>query len=244
MNYLLPERLDRLAREYALGTLAGPARRRFERLMRQAPAAARAVGAWQERLGGLAGAIPPLQPSESLWRSLEQRLFAAPSPRAPQGPLQWLRGLWSVRALGGALAGVLLCAVVLRLQPGLIGMEPLSDVLPQSYVGLLTDAAGVPTVLASSRRHGRVMTVKLLQPVAIPEGSVAQLWALPRDGGAAFPVGVVPGKGSATVALADTSEKLFSNVSKLAVSIEAAPARAGDKPSGDFVLSGHCVKLW
>jgi len=116
--------------------------------------------------------------------------------------------------------------------------------LPQSYVGLLTDSAGMPTVLASSRRHGRQLTVKLLQPVVIPSGSVAQLWALPRDGSAAFPVGVVPGTGSATVALADTSEKLFFNVSRLAVSIEAAPARAGDKPSGDFVLSGPCVKLW
>ena len=238
MNYLLPERLDRLAREYALGTLAGPARRRFERLMRHAPAAARAVGAWQEKLGGLAGAVPPLQPSESVWRGLERRLFA------PRRPLQWLWGLLSARALGGVLAGAFLCAVVLRLQPGLIGMEPQSDVLPQSYVGLLTDAAGVPTVLASSRRHGRVMAVKLLQPVAIPNGSVAQLWALPKDGGAAFPVGVVPGKGSATLALADTSENLFFNVSRLAVSIEAAPARAGDRPTGDFVLSGHCVKLW
>jgi len=49
---------------------------------------------------------------------------------------------------------------------------------------------------------------------------------------------VVPGKGTGTVALADTSEKLFFNVSQLAVSIEAAPAKAGDKPSGDFVLSG------
>ena len=238
MNYLQPERLDRLAREYALGTLAGPARRRFERLMRHAPAAARAVGAWQERLGGLAGAVPPLQPSESVWRGLERRLFA------PRRPLQWLWGLLSARALGGVLAGAFLCAVVLRLQPGLIGMEPLSDVLPQSYVGLLTDAAGVPTVLASSRRHGRVMTVKLLQPVAIPAGSVAQLWALPRDGSAAFPVGVVPGSGSAAVALADTSEKLFFNVSRLAVSFEAAPAKYGDKPSGDFVVSGFCVKLW
>ena len=86
--------------------------------------------------------------------------------------------------------------------------------------------------------------MKLLQPVVIPAGSVAQLWALPKDGSAAFPVGVVPGSGSATVDLADTSEKLFFNVSRLAVSIEAAPAKAGDKPSGDFVLSGHCVKLW
>jgi len=241
MNYLLPERLERLAREYALGTLAGPARRRFERLLRQTPAAMRAVGAWQERLGGLAGAVPPMQPSESVWRRLEERLFASAAPR---GPLQWLWGVLSVRALGGVLAGVLLCAVLLRLQPGLIGLEPQLDALPQSYVGLLTDSAGKPTVLASSKRHGRLMTVKLLQPVDIPAGSVAQLWALPKDGSAAFPVGTVPGSGTASFALADTSEKLFFNVSQLAVSIEAAPAKAGDKPSGAFVLSGHCVKLW
>jgi anti-sigma-K factor RskA len=170
-------------------------------------------------------------------------LFAS-SWAAPRGPLQWLWGLLSVRALGGVLAGAFLCAVLLRLQPGLIGLEPPSDALPQSYVGLLIDAAGKPTVLASSKRQGRVMTVKLLQPVDIPAGSVAQLWALPADGSAAFPVGVVPGSGSASVALADTSEKLFFKVSRLAVSFEAAPAKAGDKPSADFVLSGHCVKLW
>ena len=243
MNYLLPERLDRLAREYALGTLAGPARRRFERLLRQTPAAMRAVGAWQERLGGLAGAVPPMQPSESVWRRLEERLFVS-ARGAPRGPLKWLWYVLSVRALGGVLAGALLCVALLRFQPGLIGMEPQSEVLPQSYVGLLTDAEGKPTVLASSKRHGKLMTVKLLQPVAIPVGSVAQLWALPKDGSAAFPVGVVPGSGTASFALSDTSEKLFFDVSRLAVSIEAAQARAGDKPTGDFVLSGHCVKLW
>src|SRR5437773_243797 len=158
MNYLLPERLELLAREYALGTLAGPARRRFERVLRQAPAAMRAVGAWQERLGGLASAVPPMQPSESVWRMLEERLFVS-ARVAPRGPLQWL-------------------------------------------------------------------------------------WGVPKDGSAALPVGVVPGSGTASFALADTPEKLFCNVSRLAVSIEAAPAKAGDKPSGDFVLSGHCVKLW
>jgi len=233
MNYLVPERLERLAREYALGTLSGAARRRFERFLRRTPAALRAVGAWQERLAGLAGAVPAMQPSESVWKALERRLFA--SSAAPR--------LWGLFT-GGALAGALLCAVLLRLNPGLIGMEPEYEALPASYVGLLSDTEGAPTVLASSRRHGRQLTVKLLQPLAVPPGSVAQLWALPKDGSAAFPVGVVPGTGSATVALADTSEKLFFNVSRLAVSIEAAPARAGDKPSGGFVLSGPCVKLW
>lgn len=241
MNYLQPERLDRLAREYALGTLVGPARKRFERVLQQSPAATLAVGVWQERLAPLAHGVAPLQPRAAVWAALEHRLFAqAPGSR----PVGWLARLFSARSLGGALAGVLLCALVLRIQPGLIGMEQQTDALPQSYVGLLTDASGKASVLASSRRQGRLLTVKLLQPIVVPAGKVAQLWALPKDGSAAFPVGVVPGSGSGTIALSDTSEKLFFNVARLAVSLESAAAQPGATPSAEFVLSGPCVKLW
>lgn len=248
MNYLLPERLDRLAREYVLGTLTGRARRRFERVLQQTPVAMLAVSAWQERFSILAAGVPAMQPRDAVWRGLERRLFepAASAKAAGRGPLQWLRDLLSGRALAGALAGIFLCVVVLRMQPGLIGLEPQSDSLPASYVGLLLDSAGKPTVLASSKRHGRQLTVKLLQPVAVPAGRVAQLWAYPHDG-PPFPVAVLPplpAKGSVTLDLPDTSEKLFSKVGRLAVSIEAAPAAPGSAPSGEPVLSGHCVKLW
>jgi anti-sigma-K factor RskA len=249
MNYLLPERLDRLAREYVLGTLTGRARRRFERVLAQTPVASLAVSAWQERFSVLAAGVPAMQPRETVWRGLEQRLFVAPAGTAPSrgGAWQWLGNLLSGRALAGALAGVLLCVVVLRMQPGLAGLEPQSDTLPQSYVGLLLDTSGKPTVLASSKRHGKQLTVKVLQPVVVPPGQVAQLWAFPANG-APFPVSALPPlpaiKGSVSFALPDTSEKLFSNVGRLAISIEPAPRHAGDTPSGEFVLSGHCVKLW
>lgn len=246
MNYLHPERLDRLAREYALGTLAGGARRRFERVLRQSPAATLAVGVWQERLATLSGSVPVMQPRAAVWQGLERRLFASAATAAADkpSPWRWLADLFSARSLGSALAGVLLCVLVLRLQPDLIGMEPQRETLPASYVGLLLDAAGKPAVLASSRRHGKQLSVKLLQPLVVPNGTVAQLWALPRDGSAAFPVGVLPPQGTGTVALADASEKLFFTVAQLAVSFEPAPAQAGAKPSAPFVLSGHCVKLW
>jgi anti-sigma-K factor RskA len=251
MNYLLPERLDRLAREYALGTLAGPARRRFERVVRTSPAARMAVGVWQQRLSVLELGTVPMRPPEATWQALEQRLFpsAAVAPPASssvetKGALNWLRGLFSGRALGGALAGALLCAVLLRSQPSLIDMEPRVDALPPSYVGLLLDKGGKPTLLASSRRQGRQLTVKMLQAITIPPGKVAQLWALPKDGSAPFPIGVVPENGSARIALPEASEKLFFTVAQLAVSLEAAPAAAGDKPSGEYALIGHCVKLW
>ena len=247
MNYLLPERLDALAREYATGTLAGGARRRFERLLREQPMARGAVAGWQQRLVVLAEGVPPMEPRAAVWAGLEQRLFK-PGGSAVSKP-SWWQLLLGGRTLGGALAGVLLCVLVLRLQPGWVGLEPAVDGLPASYVGLLLDGAGKPTLLASSRRQGRQLSVKLLQPLAVPPGRVAQLWALPRDGSAPVAVAVValaalkPG-GSTTVQLPERSEALFFKVDRLAVSLEAAPVAPGGQPGSPFVVSGHCVKLW
>jgi anti-sigma-K factor RskA len=249
MNYLQPERLDRLAREYVLGTLTGAARRRFERLLRQAPVALLAVNAWQERFSVLAAGVPPMQPREGVWRSLEQRLFKdtkAPAAAPAASPLQWLWNVLSAKTLAGALAGVMLCAVVLKLQPGLVGLEEQTDALPASYVGLLLDGQGRATLLANSRRHGKQLTVKVLQPVAVPGGQVAQLWAITKEGDP-FPVAALPplpARGSVMLPLPDTSEKLFSNVPRLMVTFQPAPAKPGDKPAGEPMLVGHCVKLW
>ncbi|HET7527469.1 MAG TPA: anti-sigma factor [Burkholderiaceae bacterium] len=239
MNLLHPDRLDRLAREYALGTLQGAARRRFERLLREVPLTMRVVAHWQERLGVLAAAVPALQPREEVWQGLQERLFAT-----PQRPTIWqrLQGLLAPRVLGGVLAGVLAATVVLRLQPQWLDLETRSEALPQSYVGLLVSEAGQPTLLASSRRHGRTITVKVLQPIDVAAGQVARLWALPRDA-PPFLVGQVPARGSATITLPDEAEKLFFTVPRLGLTIEAA---GGDArvPAAPFLASGHCVKLW
>ena len=245
MNLLQPERLERLAREYVLGTLSGRARRRFERLLVEAPLAGRVVARWQQRFDVLAATVPPVQPREQVWQGLQQRLFT-PRDAAGREPAAgiWsrLQALFAPRVLGGVLAGVLMATVVLKLQPQWLELESRSEALPQSYVGLLVSEAGQPALLASSRRHGRTVTVKLLQPLAVPEGQVARLWALPREG-PPFLVGLVPARGSATIALTDSAEKMFFNVGRLALAIEPVSAGAA-APAAPFVASGHCVKLW
>lgn len=242
LNLLHPERLERLSREYVLGTLTGRARRRFERLLAEAPLATRVVVRWQQRFDVLAAGVPAVQPSDHVWQGLQQRLFA--SRREAPAPSFWTRvqALFAPRVLGGVLAGLLMATVVLKLQPQWLELESRSDALPQSYVGLLVNDAGQPTLLASSRRHGRAITVKVLQPLAVPEGQVARLWALPGEG-QPFLVGTVPARGSANIALIDSAEKLFFNVSRLALTIEPVAAGAA-APSVPFVASGHCVKLW
>jgi anti-sigma-K factor RskA len=224
MNLLRPDRLEPLARDHALGTLSGGARRRFERLLQESAAARRASLAWQQRLGTLAAAVPAVEPRPAVWSGLQQRLFPAP------------RQAWAGwgRIAGGLLAGVVLGSVVIRQQPGWIGLEPAAEGLPASYVGLLADAAGQPALLASARRHGRTLALKPLRPLAVPAGAQARLWALPRDGGAPFAVGPVPAAGG-TVLLPQTAETLFFGVDRLQLRLDGS-----DVP----LLAGHCVRLW
>jgi anti-sigma-K factor RskA len=250
MNYLMPERLDRLAREYALGTLAGRARRRFERVLAASGAATMAVRVWQHRLAVLEGASIPLAPPVGNWPAIERRLFApavatgAPiaARRGARGSRGWLSGVLPAWTVGAALLGALACALALRIVPGLSDFGSGGAVLPASYVGLLQDDAGRPMLVVSSLRQGRVATLKLLQPMAVPAGRVAELWALPQDG-RPFLVGTLPARGSAGVPLPATSEQLFAHVSDLGVSLEPAGA-APAAPTAPFVLTGHCIKVW
>lgn len=257
MNYLRPERLDALARDYALGTLAGGARRRFETLMRDSAAVRLSAQIWQQRLSALEAATPPIAPPLGNWPGIQRRLFpdehrqaAASAPSSAPGG--WWRLLVPGGARGaaavsgwtvvGALAGALACVAVLRGSPTWMESVQADQATPASYVSLLHDAKGQPALVASSRRHGQLMTVRLLQPLALPEGQVARLWALP-DNGAPFLLATLPAKGTAQAPLADTSEKLFKSVRRLAVSIEPA-ATAPGAPLTPFVWEGDCVKVW
>lgn len=236
MNYDKPELLDRLAAAYVFGTLGGPARRRFARLRRTLPAADAAVLAWEARTAALAQSVAPVAPSPHVWQNIERRLDGA-KPAAGRSRRWWQPAI-------GFAFGVFAVVAVLRLYPpGLDAvLPPPAEVPIKGYVGILLDETGAPAVLASSSRHGRHMLVVVQRPLAVPDGKVLQLWALP-DQAAPFPLGTVQPEGRSVFEMAGTSEELLRDVTRLAVSVEDAPVAAGDAPS-PFVASGHCVKLW
>jgi anti-sigma-K factor RskA len=243
MRYDRPDLLDRLAAEYALGTLQGGARRRFRRVLLDSAAARTAVAAWEARLGSLAGAVPHEAPPRHLWHAIEQ----ATGGKARTATRR-VRGAWFRPALGfvfGALAAV---GATLMAPQYLVSLDRLAQreqALPQSYVGLLTDAAGQPTLLVSSTRHGRRVTVKFLRPVALGSGKRLQVWAL-SDHGPPVPLGVVRSvapPGNASFDMADSADRLLARTARLGVSVEDEPAALSTAPP-DLLLSGFCVKLW
>lgn len=249
MKYSDPRLVDHLASAYVLGTLTGGARRRFERLQRDRVDVQLAVGQWESRLGLLAAPVPALKPSPRVWEAIAARTRASVQPAGHAGTptaggwAGWLKPAGF--GLGGLAAGVALAVALFLGAPGLfvtsdqVAMRT-GEKLPHSYVGLLTDAQGNGKLLVSSLRHGRTMTVKVIGPIAPPASGRLVLWALPANG-PAFLLGDVPATGSAVSLLPDTSEKLLSKVTRLAVTAETAAQPAAP---GTVVYSGNCAKLW
>jgi anti-sigma-K factor RskA len=238
---LSPQAQELLAREYALGTLHGAARRRFEALLPGLPGARTAVESWQRRLGRLAEEVPAIEPSPALWRGLSRQLFDPPAAAPARRGWRWL-----MPALGGAVAGALLCTVVLTQRPqAAAGVDSAGGVetLPPAYVGVLSDATGQAVLAASSTRHGRLLSLKLLRPLSAPAGQVARLWAFPADA-APFAVGDLPASGKAALALPAPAEQLFAKVSRLGVRFEPSEGLGTAPSAGELAISGPCVKVW
>ena len=72
---------DKLAAEYALGTLKGGARRRFETWLRGDAALRLLTAEWQHLLAPLAQFSTPVTPRRQLWHAIETRL-RLPHPAA------------------------------------------------------------------------------------------------------------------------------------------------------------------
>lgn len=171
MIALRPEVADRLAAEYVLGTLRGGARRRFETLMGAHPMLREAVARWQDRLQPLSEVVPPVAPSERVWRAIEARLdgtaAAAPARRSPWGALAFWRG-WSVLATAAAVV-----MAVLLVQP---------TPMPPPVVVVLAAPEGANTFVASLSADGHSLVVRPLAAVEVGAGRALELWAVPGQG--------------------------------------------------------------
>lgn len=244
--YRSPAVVERLAASYALGTLEGRARRRFEAVMRLNPQIAKQVAHWNARLQPMAQRLTPLAPSEALWGRIEQRAFGGASVATSRKPvtsheLPWWRKLFAPIP-AGALAFGLMLGLLPTLRPMWQGQEASDTQLPESYVGVLATPEGKTGMIISSTRHGRVLDLKQLKPLAVPSGQTLFIWALDASG-VASPVGPAPSGAFVHVPLAQPADALFKTAVEVAVSVEPVGSTPS-APSAPFVYRGLCGKLW
>jgi len=247
MNIASPaERLDLLAAGYALGTLRGGARRRFETLAReQAPVRAAAL-IWQGRLASLTELEAAELPDAAVWTRIRnrielekeaqalarQRAPAVPAAAAPRG---WLRSLalWRGATAAGALATVLAVGVGANLR------EELRRTPAVRYVAVLQDDRAAASVLVTFDPKQQQLTLQRLGDYAEGSDKSLQLWALP-PGGAPRSLGVLDRAPALRLAAAESAVRA---VPALAISLEprgGVPSERG--PTGPVLFKGALIE--
>lgn len=229
MNYANPQLRDALASEYALGSLHGPARRRFERLLQQDAALRQSVAEWQERLAPMNEAVPPVAPPPRVWRNIEARLRRA-NPR----PSLWQNlNFWRGLALLGSGAAVALLLY--------FGVGPRDDAGPR-YLITLADKDAKPFMVVNYSANKGVLQLQVINPPAVGAEQVLELWGLPA-GGAPQSLGLLPASGKTEVKLSSADAQALTSVPALAVSLEPKGGSPTGQPTGPVLFTGPVIRL-
>lgn len=257
MNYDDPSLRDHLAAEYALGTLRGRARRRFERLMEGDPALRELTGVWETRLNPLAAMVKPVPPPATTWSRIEARLGPEAAPRLrpararprrswrerlfarPATPVPSLAtaGMWYCVAFWRT-TGLIATAAAAALALYLVGAASRPGPLAPTHLAVLTGAETVPALVARlDTRSGRVEVEPVGLPAPAPDTAL-ELWLLP-PGGAPRSLGLLGDSGLARELPAADAASLAA--AALAVSREPAGGSPTGLPTGPVLYKGAVV---
>ncbi len=221
---------DLLAAEYAVGTLRGGARRRFETWARDdADLRARAL-AWSERLSPLVDAIDPVVPRPRVWSALAANL-PGPARRVPaRSTGRWFDrlGLW--RGLTAAFAVVAVFAVGISSRPPPSKAPEIIETWPGALATVTDPKTGkmVAVVMESGRKDGYV--VKVAADVDVPEGKALQLWVVQKGVEEMSSMGVLPAASRAIpIAVKPGDAAVIERATAFGLSLE--PAGGSPKPT-------------
>jgi anti-sigma-K factor RskA len=215
-----PELVDRLAAEYALGTLRGPARRRFERWRASTPLVDQRCRYWEEHLMHIAKGLKPVQPPAYVWPAIRKRLNLTPD----RSPSRWMRNF-------ALAASVVLVA-------GLAGLLYWRSLPPERATTVATISAKSGDEMWQVEVFGTTnrLVVQAAKLPARPAGHVYELWALPKDGNPVS-LGVLPAAGTSTRALTAIQKAALASSSQVAVSIEPPGGSPTGQPTGEVVFT-------
>ena len=238
MNYRDPELLDRLAREYVLGTLHGPARRRFDGLLGASVVARRSVLDWEHKLVPLALDLAPVLPPAKVWERLATELgFRVRRP--PGRP-------WAAIAAGLSAVGLALGLFAINRSPPI--QVQVREVLRETarepaYIVVMADKGGKPLWSLNAYPELKELRVHAFAASPLASGQVYELWMLPDSGAAPISLGLLPETGNGTLPLDGRRLAVLASTSTLAVSREPAGGSPTGVPTGPVLYTAPLVHL-
>ncbi len=229
MDYARPALADALAQRYAVGTLRGAARRRYEALLPSHPLLREAMHRWQQRLMPLTGVLAPQTPPPHVWQRIERRLW----PAAAAAPQAWWQRLALWRGVSALASVATLGLAVLLVLPG--PAQPPVVVVLQGTGGA---AQAANSFVASVSADGRALVARPLLPVSLEANRVLELWSVPPEG-APRSLGLIAADGATVIDRRRLPASLLKGgTAALAVSIEPPGGSPTGVPTGPVIYAG------
>lgn len=250
-----PELLDRLASHYALGTLRGGARRRFETLAREHASVRAAALVWQSRFSSVNELQAQATPSPVVWTRIDNLVRGETEAVALQSRRQlaatpsktgWWQalGLWRGVAAAGALASIVAITVGLNLRSQMGSeisrLQAQLLATPQiEYVAVLADDKSAASMLVTFDPKNKKLVLQRVGGYQEAGDRSLQLWALPPSGGPRS-LGVLGGDKLLQLTASDGDIRA---VPTLAISLEpkgGVPSAGG--PTGPVLFTGTVIQ--
>lgn len=218
MNYNA-RTIDELAAQYALGTLRGAARVRFERVCRDDRTALDAVHRWEDRLLDLAGSVTPVRPSAAVWRRIQLRLGHSRAARS-----SWLTATqWAMAAGVAALTAAIVWWTT---------FAPATQL-----VATISDQQQTQLWRIEARPDREELLVAALPALPQDAQHAYELWALsPQAGGAPVSLGLMPQSGRRELRLTDAQRAALASAAQVAISLEPVGGSPTGAPTGPVLF--------
>jgi anti-sigma-K factor RskA len=232
MKYHNDQLRDALAAEYALGTLQGLPRRRFERSLKDDPDLRHRVAAWQTRLAPLDDTMAPVQPPARVWRQIAGRIH----PQARRRSAFWdSLGFWRGTALASATAAIILAVALLAAVPR-----------PETMVVVMSDDAYRPMITVSwqtKQERDKRLRVRVIGHQTMDPETAWELWMIPGEGKQPVSLGLITTHETQTVHVPQNLASAVNAAWGLAMSVEPKGGSPTGLPTGPVLYEGQCTKL-
>ena len=234
-RYQNPELFEQLAIEYAIGSMQGRARLRFEALMETHFYLRAVVDAYENKFASLVELLPEAKPSNQVWKNIEAQVEAqveaqinASKPQEKKTP--WWQTNFFKQGFGLTAMALIVSAVLL--------LNPLT-VTPTSYAAVLETSSNVPMAITKIQKSDMTLSIDIMKTVHIAHDMELTLWCHPKGGGMPMKMGTVSKMGKTNIKISKEEWQNMKDVGFLAISVEHKGSNTNMKPTGEILLQGQ-----
>lgn len=217
---------EHVAAEYVLGTLHGPARRRFERLMIDRADVRLAVWVWERRLSGLAAGLTPRKPPRRVWTRILARI--SPAANAETSVFERLRRFWLAIPAGAAIIWML------------VVMLPVTS---DERLAVIADQNSDPLWVISADLDEGTLEARTINAPDVAADADYELWVLTAEG-PPLSLGLL-NRDAGTIETQIPAKLLeaLSRSQRLAISLEPSGGSPTGLPTGPIVYQASLLTI-